>query len=252
TVSVTGGTAGYTYSWNTTPVQTSATASGLSAGNYTATVTDSKGCVTTASVTITEPGAALSARINKPTEVNCFGGTTGSATVSVTGGTAGYTYSWNTTSVQTSATARGFTLFPYTTLFRSSKGCVTTASVTITEPGAALSASINNPKEQKCEVQTTYDATWSVTGGTAGYSYSWNTTPVQTSATASGLSAGNYTATVTDSKGCVTTASVTIPEPGAALSASINNPTEVNCFGGMTGSATVSVTGGTAGYSYSW
>ena len=68
---------------------------------------------------------------------------------------------------------------------------------------------------------------------------------MQTTATANGLSAGNYVVTVTDNKGCVTTANVTIGQPAAALSASISSQTDVACFGQATGSATVNVAGGT-------
>jgi hypothetical protein len=55
TVTASGGTSPYTYSWNTIPVQTTTTATGLSASTYQVTVTDSKGCTKTASVTITQP-----------------------------------------------------------------------------------------------------------------------------------------------------------------------------------------------------
>src|SRR5437764_13192033 len=108
----------------------------------------------------------------------------------------------------------------------------------ITEPGAAFRDLNSFPTRRSSDLGTTGSATVSVTGGTAGYTYSWNTTPVQTSATASGLSAGNYTATVTDSKGCVTRSEERRVGQGAGLSGSINNPTEGNCFGGRTGSAT--------------
>src|SRR5204863_290073 len=55
TVTPTGGNGGNTFAWDTTPVQTTATATGLSAGSHSVTVTDSKGCTTTCSVTITQP-----------------------------------------------------------------------------------------------------------------------------------------------------------------------------------------------------
>lgn len=51
---LTGGIAPYTYSWNTTPVQTSATATGLSEGSYAVTVTDVNGCAKTQTLTVTK------------------------------------------------------------------------------------------------------------------------------------------------------------------------------------------------------
>jgi uncharacterized repeat protein (TIGR03803 family) len=56
-------------------------------------------------------------------------------------------------------------------------------------------------------------ATAVVTSGLAPYAYSWNTTPVQTGPTATGLTAGSYTVTVTDANNATATASVTITQP---------------------------------------
>src|SRR5207247_7357061 len=71
----------------------SGTFSNLAAGSYTITVKDANGCTTTQGVTITQPSAALSSSISSQTNVACFGGSTGSVTVSASGGTAPYTYS---------------------------------------------------------------------------------------------------------------------------------------------------------------
>ncbi|NDA28823.1 MAG: hypothetical protein EBZ25_08360, partial [Flavobacteriia bacterium] len=89
TVAASGGTQPYTYSWVTTPVQTTATASGLAAGTYNVTATDNNGCTSTQSVTITEP-VVLGITTTK-SNVSCFGGNDGSATATPTGGTAPYT-----------------------------------------------------------------------------------------------------------------------------------------------------------------
>ncbi len=83
----------YSYSWNTSPVQTTASVSNLSAGTYTVTITeDASGCATTATVTISEP-PPLNATGN--TAPNC--GTTGWAEVSASGGASPYTYLWSPT-----------------------------------------------------------------------------------------------------------------------------------------------------------
>ncbi|MFV8340758.1 PKD-like domain-containing protein, partial [Flavobacterium sp. LB3P21] len=94
-----------TYSWKNASnieVGTSENVSNLPAGTYTLTVTDN--CFSkTNSVTISQP-AALVATIGTPTNVSCFGGNNGAATASATGGTTSYSYSWNTSPVQTTAT----------------------------------------------------------------------------------------------------------------------------------------------------
>lgn len=247
-VNVTGGTIPYTYSWNTSPVQTTASASGLSAGTYIATVTDAKGCTDTAVVTITQP-TILNASISSSTNVRCFGEQSGAATVSATGGTSPYTYLWNTTPVQSTTTVT-MGAGTYIATVTDSKGCTDTALVVITQP-AVLTASINASVNVGCFGGSNGTATTTVSGGTSPYTYSWNTSPVQNTATATSLGIGTYTVTVTDTLGCTDTANVDITQP-SVLSAAIASHTNVSCFGGNNGTATASVSGGTAPYSYSW
>jgi len=84
-----GGVGPYTYSWAPSG-GTGVTASALLAGSYTVTVTDSHGCVTTATAAVANSGGPT-ASIAPPTNVSCFGGNNGSATVTVAGGTAPFT-----------------------------------------------------------------------------------------------------------------------------------------------------------------
>jgi hypothetical protein len=246
TVTVSGGTAPFTYLWNTVPAQTTATATGLTAGTYTVTVTDDEGCSATASVTITQP-AQIGLTITKA-DVSCFGGNDGSATVTVSGGTAPFTYLWNTVPAQTTATASGLTAGTYSVTVTDDEGCSATASVTITQP-AQIGLTITKA-DVSCFGGNDGSATVTVSGGTAPFTYLWNTIPAQTTATASGLTSGTYSVTVTDDEGCSATASVTINQP-AQIGLTITK-TDVSCFGGNDGSATVTVSGGTAPFTYLW
>lgn len=200
TASVTagGGTGNLSYNWNSAPAQASSTATNLPAGSYTVTVTDQNACSVTASVSVTQPSAALSGSI-VPTSVNCFGGSTGSAIVTPAGGTPNYGFAWS--NGQTSATLSNVTSGTYTVTITDSKNCTATATTTITQPAAALNVT----------TQTTANtAIANVSGGTSPYNYVWSTTPAQTIATATGLTPGTYSVTVTDQKGCSATATVTI------------------------------------------
>jgi gliding motility-associated-like protein len=246
-----GGTSPYSYSWNTTPVQATETATGLVAGTYTVTVTDANGCTATASVTITEPPAPLTVTITSQTNILCFGDATGSATADASGGAAPYVYSWDTTPVQTGPTATGLVAGTYTVTVTDNIGAVGTGTVTITQPAAAL-ALTSTWTDVLCTGAGNGTATVVATGGTAPYSYSWDSTPVQTTATATGLIPGTYTATVTDANGCVATINVTITEPALSLTVSVTAQTNVLCFGSSTGTATATASGGTAPYTYSW
>ncbi|MEW6470233.1 MAG: T9SS type A sorting domain-containing protein [Bacteroidota bacterium] len=243
TVSVSGGTAPYTYSWAPSG-GTNATASGLSAGTYTCTVTDAGSCTITQTLTITQP-PALSATLTQ-TNVSCNGGSNGSATVTPAGGTPAYAYNW-APSGGTAATASGLAAGTYTCTVTDANGCTLAQAVTITQPPAmsATSSQVN----ASCNGSSDGSATVTPNGGTPAYTYNW-TPSGGTAATASGLAAGTYTCTVTDANGCTITQSVTITEP-AALSSSFTS-TDVDCFGNSSGSITLTVNGGTPGYSYAW
>ncbi|WP_165828934.1 T9SS type A sorting domain-containing protein [Flavobacterium sp. HTF] len=248
TVSVTGGTPGYTYSWSPSG-GTTASATGLTAGTYTVTVTDANSCTATQSFTITEPAAALTASIGSQTNVSCNSGTNGTATVSVAGGTPGYTYSWSP-SGGTAASASGLSAGTYTVTVTDANACQTTQSFTITEPSVLVATPISQTNIA-CNGATTGSATVNATGGAGSYTYSWSPSG-GTAASATGLAAGTYTVTVTDANSCFTTQSFTITEPASALVASDGGQTNVSCNNGANGTATVSVTGGTPGYTYSW
>lgn len=249
TVAASGGTSGYTYSWNTVPIQTTATAINMTAGTYTATVTDANLCTSTVTVTITEP-TLLDLSLSVQSNVSCNGDNNGTATVIASGGTPGYAYSWNTSPAQTAGTASNLTAGTYTAIVTDNNLCIDSVVVIITEP-ALLTLTVSSQANVSCNGGNNGYATVTVNGGTAGYSYSWNTGPVQTTTTATNLTAGTYTATVTDTNSCTATVIATITEP-PVLDLSFSSQTNVSCNGGNNGSATVAATGGTIGYTYLW
>ncbi|HTB31116.1 MAG TPA: T9SS type A sorting domain-containing protein [Bacteroidia bacterium] len=242
TVTAIGGTAPYTYSWSPSG-QTNATATGLSAGTYTATVTDAVSEIVTAIVTITEP-APLAA--TTPASWICISSPMGTATETPTGGTTPYQYAW-APGGQTNATATGLSLGTYTVTVTDSCGANSTASVTIVHP-IALRDSIATSVNILCNGSDEGTATVGVKGGTAPYTYAW-TPSGQTTATAMGLSAGSYTVTVSDNCGDTpVTANVTLTEPTAMTITTYSTIDNGTC----NGLAAVTVSGGTAPYTYLW
>jgi hypothetical protein len=208
----TGGHLPYSYVWNTTPVQTNATATNLFAGNYRVVVTDGRGCVDTVQAIVANP-YNLVVSFSNVQNVSCAGGANGTATALPAGGLAPYTFSWNTTPVQTSAIATNLAAGTYTVTVTDSLGASVNQNVTITQP-AVLSAATSTTAIA-C-YGGTGTATVTATGGTAPYTFAWNTTPVQTTATATGLGTGIYTVTATDAKGCTATpAAVLLVAPNA-------------------------------------
>ncbi len=123
----------------------------------------------------------------------------------------GSSYQWSTGATSQSITVNQTGTYTVTTLGAADySGCIATATINVTVvPNPVLSVTQTN-----VACTGDHNGTVSVTGSgaSAPYSYSWNTTPVQTSATASGLSAGTYGVTVKDSKGCSASAGATIQQ----------------------------------------
>jgi hypothetical protein len=193
-------------------------------------------------VTCTTPSLTLSSQTN----VLCNGGSTGSATVSATGG-APYTYTWSP-SGGNAATAAGLSAGVYTCVTTNSCGLTASRTVTITQPATALSAS-NSVTNVLCRSAATGAINLTPAGGTSPYTFNWGagiTTEDRT-----GLIAGAYTCTITDNNGCTTTSNATITQPASALSAS-NVVTNISCFAGSNGAINLTPAGGTAGYTFNW
>ena len=139
TASVTpaGGAGDYTYRWSTGA--TTRTITGLATGSYSVTVTDANDCSITRNFTITEP-AALTATTSQ-TDVTTNGGSNGSATIMVSGGTPDYTYAWSP-NVSTTATASNLSAGTYSVTATDANGCTITRSFTIAQPVAVTVVSV--------------------------------------------------------------------------------------------------------------
>ena len=242
-VTASGGTGAYTYSWAPTGGNASG-ATGLSAGNYTLTVKDANNCVLTRTFTITQPSALAST----PTQTNvvCNGGNTGSASVAVSGGTGAYTYSWSP-SGGSAASATGLTAGSYTVSVRDANACSLSNAFLITQPPALTATTTQT--NILCSGAATGAASVSVSGGTGTYSYTWSPSGGN-AAGANGLTAGTYSVISLDANGCTLTKTLAITQP-AGLTASVTQ-TNVLCNGGNTGAASVSISGGTIPYTYTW
>lgn len=243
TITVGGGKTPYTYRWS--DGATTSSINNLTAGTYTVTVTDNKGCTSTSTITITQPNA-LTVTAHASTEVLCNGGSTGVGTCTASGGTSPYTYRWS--SGATTAVQNGLSAGTYTITVTDKNGCTATATATVTQP-ALLKDTATVTEDVACHGGNTGSASSSASGGISPYTYAWS--GGGTNSTKTGLTAGTYTITIKDKNGCSATAKVTITQPPTALSitqGSHSTVYPVKC----SGTAWVTAAGGTAPYTYSW
>lgn len=244
TATATGGAPPYSYSWNSTPVQTTATATGLGAGSYTITVKDSKNVTATSIATITEP--SIITITTSPTNASSCTAKDGSITSTVSGGTPPYTYMWSNN--QTTSSITGLSASTYSLTVTDANSCKQTASAVVSCGSTALTVT-TNVSNLKCFGVNDGSATAIASGGTPPYTYSWSTSPVQTTASVTGLSPGTYTVTVTDAN---TTKNATVIISGPTAISSTLTATNVSTCAGNDGSITSTTSGGTPPYTYSW
>jgi large repetitive protein len=241
-LTVAGGTLPYSYAW--TNGATSQDLTGLGAGTYAVTITDGASCTSTQTITLTQPAAPITPSI-AGVNVLCFGNTTGSADLSVTGGTGAYTYLWsnNATTQDLSGLAAG----TYSVTITDANLCTAVASVTITQPAAALAGSIVGTNIT-CFGASTGAATLTVSGGTSGYTYLWSNGATTQNLT--GVVAGSYSVVITDANGCTANASIVITQAPAIVAGTCDVSND-QCQVGA-GQIKVAASGGTGILNVTW
>ncbi len=236
-----GGVNPYTYSWSNG--QTGNTASNLSGGNsYTVVVTDANGCVGQGFANINSNTPINVSYTNTPSQCTA---PTGSATLSVSGGTAPYTYSWTSNPSVSGPTITNVAPGTYSFQVTDAVGCVRTGAVVI-NPVSTINAAVQ-PSTVVCP-NTTGTVTASVSGTNGPFTYQWSNGATTTSI--SGVVLGFYSCVITDAVGC----SVTKGNSLSAISP-VNvgvSTVAATCIYNTDGSANAVVSGGTAPYVYSY
>lgn len=229
--------------------------SGLSGNGYKIRVAGTDPSITSAAFNADFAATCISNEpptitLNNSVDLTCGGVATGSIDINVTGGTAPYQYAWTKIgSPGFSANTQdisGLNTGEYIVVVTDARGNSDEYSVVIKGPSPLNTIATASPIN--CNGTSTGATSVQVTGGIAPYTYLWNTGATTSTITAVG--AGNYSVVVSDSRGCQSTANVTVNQ-AVALSLTMSS-TPLNCQGVATGTASVSVTGGNPNYSYSW
>lgn len=237
-ITVSGGSAPYTYIWNTGAVTEDLDAIG--AGDYTVSVSDSLGCSAEQSFTILSSDAILiSAEIVQPACSQINGG----FNITVSGGTAPYSYLWSTGA--TTEDIDGLGAGAYSIIVKDAAGCKIEDMYSLTENNTLkLSAMVT---QTTCLDDGSGAIDLAVQGGAEPNTYTWSNG--ETSEDLSGLTAGIYSVTVLDGNGCSKSLRVSVTKETFQVSEQVTQP---SCDGSQGGAVTVTPLGVGATYTYVW
>jgi hypothetical protein len=239
----TGGTPGYSYLWNTGAATSNIV--NLSAGTYSAIVTDSNGCTDSNAVIINNFDTVSA--VMTQTNIICGATSTGIISVNPTSGVAPYFFSIDSGNFVSNNTFSGLIAGAYTIQVKDSNECnIASYSVSITENPilSAISTAVNN----RCFGGKSGTINLTSFGGVAPYSYLWSNGI--TTEDLSNLIAGTYTCTVTDINGCTKIHSQSITQ-GAQITMTF---TKTNATAPLfnNGIATCIPANGFTPYRYTW
>ncbi|MBK8564215.1 MAG: SprB repeat-containing protein [Saprospiraceae bacterium] len=201
-LTVSGGTSPFTFEWSNGAATEDV--SGLAAGSYSVTVTDNNLCLATQNFTITEPSLLVVTGGAMP---NCPAQTNGLVLLSLSGGTAPFTYAWSGAGAGTNPRT-GLAAGTYTVTVTDNGGCKATNSFDF----IPLSLSVTG-LDRTCTVQDG-QAFAAVSGGLEPYSFLWNNGA--TTENINNLNTGTYTVTVT-AGACSLTGQYTVNQPASCL-----------------------------------
>ncbi|TNF50251.1 MAG: T9SS type B sorting domain-containing protein, partial [Bacteroidetes bacterium] len=251
-LTVTGGNLPYTINWSNGATTEDITS--LIAGTYTVSIVDVNGCSIGGSETLLEPTLlenTISAfEYSSGDNISCFGYNDGSIDLEVTGGNAPYTYDWS--NGETTQDLSAITADTYDVTVTDLNGCVTLATITLTEPSGMSNTitALEYPSgdEISCEGLSDGSIDLTITGGVAPYTYLWSNS--ETTEDLTGLSAGTYSVVVTEVNGCTITTSITLVEPTTLVLSDVS--TNPSCYQFSNGDIDVTVSGGSPVYTYVW
>ena len=244
TLTVTTGTGDYSYTLGS-ETNTTGLFENLSAGTYTAEVSDDNACSQAIEITIQE-GAQLE-YTTETLPTRCADEASGTAIVSIVSGNPPYEYTLNG-SMNTEGTFDNLAAGDYVVAIRDANGCQADALVTI-EDAEAINVTDVITLPTDCFGTPTGAFTLSVEGGTGSYMIEFDGQVID-GAEASNLIANDYQVIISDQNGCSITQSLTI-EDAPQLELDLISEVRPSCAGDTNGALQVIASGGNGGYEYS-
>ncbi len=239
---VTGGLEPYTYTW--TGGLSGPSPKDVAAGNYSVTVTDSKGKLRTSDIGVPDSRLKVKAKQKKP--ISAPGMADGAADVDLPTNAAGITVQWDNGEML--ATATKLSAGEHSVTVADAKGCTVILKVSISEVAQAVSAIISEKSTIKCAGGKGTLAL-EIKGGKKPYNVKWSN-PAFSGETPDNVPAGDYVVTVTDATNTTSTAVISVKQPDALVaSALVQAPAST---GGSDGKALAQAKGGTGVFSFKW
>jgi hypothetical protein len=206
----------FTYTWQTSPIQSDSIATGLCQGTYSAIVTDVAGCTSTIQVSLTDP--PILSPTTFLTNSSCAGFCDGSITASANG-QGPFTYNWLTIPPQSDSTITALCQGTYSVIITDVAGCTATSSAVLIDPlPIQINSAITHASCIGC-----YDGVIDVqvSGGTGTYQFLWSNG--NTTEDLQSINAGNYNVCITDINNCLRCDTFTVLEPTSHVS-DLNTP----------------------------
>ena len=240
--------------------------SNLFPGMYVVSVIDTNNCMDKDTVFILQPNFPLQI---SPTSklLNCFGETSGSATVSSTGGTPFYSYEWFNGSyspIGFGDSISGLVGGSYFVKVTDVNGCDTVGTVQVLQMQTPLEGT-NQIFGVPCKNDSTGMIVSQAIGSQGPYRYYWfdpqGDSLLQSDTdqflfgrdTLSNLTTGVYDLHLYDANGCFNDYTITVGEPTISLRIdSIVMSNMITCFGDDDGAAQTYVSGGMPNYYFMW
>lgn len=247
TAEASGGTPPYDYIWSTGG--SNATETNMPAGNHSVMVFDQGGGNAQATVTLVEP-PQLNSAVSISKGIDCPGGNDGILSVSASGGTPPLNFIWS--NGQSGNTIQGVSAGTYNATVEDINGCQSINAITINDPDP-ITFTLNSEDVSCYGINDGIGRIENLAGGNPGlYNFEWSDgfSNSGLESIRTDLGTGTFTITITDSKNCETSASLQIGSPDSlSLSAAVS---DVRCYEEENGSISLSITGGTPGYTINW
>lgn len=243
TLTVSGGSAPYSYAINGGSSQASNIFNGVAQGTTTYIITDNTGCSGSGNVVVSN-SVVITVTPSVSSPILCNGDANGAVSVSATGGTGTYTYSSDGSTYQAGNTFGSLNASTYTLYAKDANGCVGSNTIIVTQPAVLTLNAI--PIPVSCFGGNDGGVTASATNGTPSYTYSLDGVTYSATATFSGLAPGAVTVYVMDNNGCLDTYNTTVTQPSQVTVSGVSTVANAN-----DGTITLTGNGGNMPYTYS-